>query len=466
MSEFDDRLDELLDRTRDGALSGKEVQELEQLLWSDPALRRRYLERMWLEEKLSGVFQEQANMELPFEELSQGNGSPKLFRWGMLVALAASVVLLLSLVLFTANQSNGPAISHTVAALESSSGDIWSLPPLRDAKGRLAPGTLRLESGMANIRFDSDALLSLEGPAELIIENAMRARLVSGKVLVQAPEAAHGFVLSLPEGEAVDLGTLFSAYIGKDGSLCEVLEGDIIVRHSNARENHHLKSGEAMLLTALGLVSLDYMPSKILAPMRRGSELHKAAMIATVISGGGNEDPVGDRMMLVKIEPDSYMQRRALFSMDLGAAVGRPLDSASLNLNLVPSGIGFAAYLPDEVSFAVYGIVDESQEDFSTVNPKWQEVPGYVEGHEDRVNEAETMLVGRIQIPSGLQRGNFQISGAPLHEFISKDTNGRLSFLVVRETYGTQETSLVHAFAGINHPEASSPSLELFYSEL
>ena len=77
------------------------------------------------------------------------------------------------------------------------------------------------------------------------------------------------------------------------------------------------------------------------------------------------------------------------------------------------------------------------------------------------VNPAEVTLLGKFEIDRGRQRGRCKIETDELRDFLRSDTTGVAGFLVVRETYGTGNHSLVHAFASSHHPEASGPSLEV-----
>jgi hypothetical protein len=159
------------------------------------------------------------------------------------------------------------------------------------------------------------------------------------------------------------------------------------------------------------------------------------------------------------------MQRRALFNINLGDLKGRMIESARLNLNLVPSGIGFAAYLPEAITFAVYGITDESREKWDSENPKWDKAPGYRADDKNAVNGAEVTLIGKFEINRGQQTGRCTIETKDLLEFLRSDTTGTSGFLIVRETYGIGENSLVYAFASSQHPETSGPSLEVILAK-
>jgi len=127
----------------------------------------------------------------------------------------------------------------------------------------------------------------------------------------------------------------------------------------------------------------------------------------------------------------------------------------------VPSGLGFASSLPDLVTFAVYGITDPSREGWPAENPLWENMPGYVQGDDHAVNPSDTTPLGKFTIERGQQRGVIKLESDELLAFLRADTTGTAGFLVIRETGGVDNYSLVHAFASSLHPEASGPSLEV-----
>ena len=73
----------------------------------------------------------------------------------------------------------------------------------------LAPGWLRLESGLAQVVFYSGARLVIEGPAELRLVSPSEAVFPSGRLLAEVPQPARGFRLKTDHLDVVDLGTAF-----------------------------------------------------------------------------------------------------------------------------------------------------------------------------------------------------------------------------------------------------------------
>jgi hypothetical protein len=89
----------------------------------------------------------------------------------------------------------------------------------RPPAGDMRPGkVLRLQRGLAEIRFQSGAHVVLQGPAGLELLSAKGARLLHGKLTAQVPAAAKGFQITSPHGKVVDLGTEFGMSVAADGT--------------------------------------------------------------------------------------------------------------------------------------------------------------------------------------------------------------------------------------------------------
>lgn len=465
---FDCLLDQLFDRMREGKAEAEDFAELERQLLADAALRRRYRARVRMEEALSASFEEPAELVLPFgiEEKSPW------YRRTLVTLTGIAAVVIAAIATLATTSLREPSV-ETVATLESRSADRWEGPLVLTGESRVPPGVVRLESGTARFRFDSGAFVTLEGPASLQIESPMKVRLLHGRALVEAPESAHGFTMGLPHGEAIDLGTKFSVSVEHDLATCEVLDGRVMMRHQTTQKEKLLDGGEAMTLDEQGISRLNYRPSLNFAPDDQKTVLMRSYAETTVVSLKNSRstftekrsDFVDNRMLLVKMEAGSMAQRRALFNIDLRKARGKAIDSARLHLNLVPSGLGFAAYLPETITFAVYGITDESRENWSRDPLQWEDAPGYLGGDEAAVNTSEVTLLGKFAIERGRQSGPCKIETKALQEFLSQDTTGVAGFLVVRETFGTSNYSLVHAFASSRHPEDGGPCVEVILAD-
>ena len=103
---------------------------------------------------------------------------------------------------------------------------VQRMKPLR-VGGALEPGSLKLESGLAQVVFYSGARVVIEGPAELQIVSPTEANCPMGRLLVEVPEPARGFRLKMDQLEVVDLGTAFGINVTRGRSEVHVFNGEV-----------------------------------------------------------------------------------------------------------------------------------------------------------------------------------------------------------------------------------------------
>ena len=153
---------------------------------------------------------------------------------------------------------------------------------------------------------------------------------------------------------------------------------------------------------------------------------------------------LADDVLLVKssdILPS--FDRRALLEFDISAVDPTQYKKIRLSLNLVPAN-GLRSHLPEENIFAVYGI-KQSWETGLT----WSKAP--------QIEQAEKL--GTFSIPRSKQFGNYGIENDSLKQFVQ---SGHSKLLIVRETFETRGSGMIHAFANHNHPHYAPPVLEFY----
>jgi hypothetical protein len=115
---------------------------------------------------------------------------------------------------------------------------VWAgeMPHLRVGQDIRAGTTLELQSGLAQLFFESGAEVVLKGPCRINIENSMRCRLDYGSVSAEVPSRAAGFTIRGPSAEVIDLGTRFGFSVGDGGkSEVHVFQGEVISRQLDKR---------------------------------------------------------------------------------------------------------------------------------------------------------------------------------------------------------------------------------------
>ncbi len=211
-----------------GSASEAEMRALNESLRSDASARDEYLLRIELHSRLASS----RDLFCQAEDVAAGCRTP-IIDWDdrrdflspnprmpairrrvvQVLALAACLVLMAigvwGLWLRPPATRNG-ATSTAVAMLTRVVDAHWtqSTAPARVGSA-LAPGWLRLESGLAQVVFYSGARVVIEGPAELQLVSPTEAVCPTGRLLAEVPEPARGFRLKTGQINVVDLGTAF-----------------------------------------------------------------------------------------------------------------------------------------------------------------------------------------------------------------------------------------------------------------
>jgi hypothetical protein len=156
-----------------------------------------------------------------------------------------------------ASPGGDPAIlAHSprepVATIEEIAQCEWakSLTGSNKPGPRVSPGDiLNLRHGTANVHFDCGATVKLEAPALLEIDTNMDATLLTGKLLVNVPEIARGFLVHTGDMVVRDLGTEFALHVDESGETrVDVVEGEVEAslpqKDANPKATHSLGMGE------------------------------------------------------------------------------------------------------------------------------------------------------------------------------------------------------------------------------
>ena len=269
--EIPDSFYDLVLRYFDGDLDAAELDELNELLRSDGRLRAAFAalcDRTRMVREI-GEPQRQAEtraadgsegvitqLKLAREE-SRGRGRGGMARrvraFASLAALAlVSVGLFLGFSGETTDlpvddRVSGPvAGKNHIARLVQVVKARWGAENADLKKGaRLSQGKIRLESGLAKLRFSSGAKITLEGPAEYEIVDDDLTRLVSGRLSAKIPRSAIGFKVDTPTARVVDLGTAFGVDVEEDGATeVAVFEGEVEVE---LPENNPSEKGKRLI---------------------------------------------------------------------------------------------------------------------------------------------------------------------------------------------------------------------------
>jgi hypothetical protein len=359
-----------------------------------------------------------------------------------------------------------PRQRATVATLVQAEHCKWEgsdLPTVANSK--LGAGTLALVEGIATLKFKNGATVTIEAPTTLKILDAMHCRLIEGSLTAEVPEPAHGFTIDTADIKVVDLGTRFGLTAGSAGnSQVRVFEGEVEVGGMADGEVRRLTEGKGLHVGS-GNIPAGQEPSRG-KPMQRTDGW---TAISTAFGHGKDaysrrgdaHGPTGAHpLLLVKhsdLAASRNNERRAFLTFDVSQIAPGKVAEAQLVLDPEPSGLGFSALVPDS-RFALYGITDETLEGWDENQARWDSTPAC---DDNGPIPAQTRKLAEFWIPRGGSGDLLTVRGEALAEFIRQDSNGLVSFLLIRETGESDPSGLVHAFASKEHPTARPPTLRV-----
>ena len=232
MTPDDSLSDELKDRIDDylaGVLDESGLSLLEARLRDDPLARRYFVRYCGLHTDLH----EEARAWLAGDRaMARLSPPPRRRKTLGVLALAACAALAATAIAWAVFGRAGG--TSEVAWLVNAQNCSWTGGAA--PAGDMRPGkVLRLEAGLAEIRFGSGVRVVLEGPAALELKSSNGARLHRGKLSALVPEAARGFEILSPQGKVIDLGTEFGVSVAETGATeIEIFEGRVEALGSRA----------------------------------------------------------------------------------------------------------------------------------------------------------------------------------------------------------------------------------------
>ena len=141
---------------------------------------------------------------------------------------------------------------------------------------RLSRGTYSLGSGFVEFDFFGGAVLAVEGPAEIEFISQREARLLYGRVTVEAGDSQTSFLLHTPVGGMLDIGTRYGVYVREDGvTETHVFEGLVDIQPTETRKAaRRVEAASAIKLTTSGVAeAMTISESAFPQPTRRIASL-------------------------------------------------------------------------------------------------------------------------------------------------------------------------------------------------
>jgi hypothetical protein len=461
------RLLELSERYADEKLSADEISALEAEL-RDSAEARAFFAKA-LHQRAELCFDDSWHTQA----VSEAKPTAKPVWWRHAITAAAAACLTFGI--FWLQNSR----DDTVATLIRSQQCQWagsSLPTVEGA--RLQPGVLDLIEGLAVLRFDSGAELVLEAPATVEVLDAMNCKLRRGTLVAEVPPQAKGFSIDTKDAKVIDWGTKFGLSADEDGKyMVRVLEGLVEVEDKNVAGSKKLEKGQGM--------DRGWSKSQLNPSSGDGAEPSRWQPTSVIDAGDGwqaittafgrgkdsyiqaNTKPTPDfgKHPFIRVKRSDgkpELNRKSYLAFDLSKFAGRQIEDAELVLTIDPSELGFASFVPDS-TFAVYGVLDETEDAWEENGLNWQNAPAHDPAQPDHhlPAAAKVKLLGKFEIAQGINRGTRKLRGKELADFLSADTNQIATLIICRETNETADSGLVHAFASKENDTRSAPMLRV-----
>jgi hypothetical protein len=223
-----DPLQDLIDDYLDGLLDEARLRELDERLYADPTARQTFVRYarlhtdLHLETRARLAGARALDRIVALAGASPAAAGSSRSRRVLVGVLAAAAGLLLAIgttwrvLRPSPAPDTTPSAASTVAWLVNAQNCVW-----RDAEptADMRAGTvLKLERGLAEIRFQGSARVLLEGPTGLELLSGQSARLLHGKLTARAGGPAAGFEILSPQGKLIDRGTEFGIAVATDGA--------------------------------------------------------------------------------------------------------------------------------------------------------------------------------------------------------------------------------------------------------
>jgi hypothetical protein len=277
----EERLEFLLDRYFDEALTAEERSELESLLLSWPQARTLFWKRARFNGMLRRRGRENWGRKLALGEIEQDNPvSPWRAWWDAWtrplqvagwwpVAGVATILIIIALTQGRRTNSGPDQASPQLIASDTSATNTQGVATMLRAVGvkwagkeRLAgnvlkPGWLKFKSGWVELQFHRGARVVIEGPAEFELITDMQARCLLGKVRAEVPPPAIGFEVLSPNVRVIDRGTSFGLEVERDGPAeVHVFSGKVDLATTNGPQTHRqLGQGNSVRVDRAGTLS-------------------------------------------------------------------------------------------------------------------------------------------------------------------------------------------------------------------
>lgn len=265
-----DRFDELLSRLVERCASRSDRARLAQMLSGDVEAQRLYVTTMMTHGLLGwdGTSFQTSPAAPIAGRINRGVVYTSVIAAGLLIAACIAIAAsLMTSEPEPVDQPTGPV----VAVLTESDSVSWTSTPLSSG-AELRSQTLRIAGGRVVIDYLHGSTLTLVGPAEYRIDNAMHGRLALGRATAQVSPDANGYTIATPSGvRVVDRGTEFAVHVDSSGAAeVIVYDGSVDLVDRDDRIAGKLLAGDSRKIGQSGELAIagSDLPSSFVGPQR------------------------------------------------------------------------------------------------------------------------------------------------------------------------------------------------------
>ncbi|BCX48779.1 hypothetical protein HAHE_26870 [Haloferula helveola] len=242
-----------LSRLVDGLLDETEAAELDQLLRDDPDARTYYREFVTTHLELEEHFEMTAGAPVPFQPRR---------RPIIPLAIAALLAGVLGLGIWFANRDFSVPTEAPVATVTGpvlgvtarSEGVQWNLSAAPSPGLQLRTGPVELKSGTLLIELAAGQLLTVRAPAAFELLTDTEMLLTKGEAALEMADGEDAYIIRVPSGAVVDLGTAFAVKVSDSGVAdVHVFEGLVNATTTDSggrtRADRLLHEGDSVRIT-------------------------------------------------------------------------------------------------------------------------------------------------------------------------------------------------------------------------
>lgn len=161
----------------------------------------------------------------------------------------------------------------------------WEGKTLRPGD-ELSPGWIHLVAGYAQLTFADGAVMVLEGPCRLRLDDAKHVRLETGAVTARISPQSKGFTVQTPHALIVDIGTEFAVAVDPAGNTeAYVFDGEVELHVDDTDQvPRRLTTDEHATIDTEGRVSVSVAPEAG-ERFRRNMDVIAHGPYATIANG-------------------------------------------------------------------------------------------------------------------------------------------------------------------------------------